>query len=203
MEKTTALKQLEFLKNKIRPMRLAAENWESDWQMLVSIMLSARTRDETTIQVCEEMFEKFPTIEDFSKLKIPHIMRLIGKINFFENKSRYLYEMTQKLILEFNSKVPRDFEKLLTLPGVGRKTANVFLAELGGANIGVDTHVEYISKYLKWTKNKDPEKIEYDLMELFPKEKWREINKTLVGFGKTYTSFIEKNKLLEEIKQLT
>jgi endonuclease III len=202
METLKALKQLKSLQNNSKKMRLAAENWKNDWQMLVSIMLSARTRDEVTIEVCENIFLQFPTMEEFSQLKIPHIMRLIGRINFFENKSKYLYLMTQKLINEFDSEVPLDFEKLMTLPGVGRKTANVFLAEKGGSNIGVDTHVGYISRYLGWTDKREVEKIEYDLMKLFPKEKWREINKTLVGFGKTYTIFSEKNKILDEVKKI-
>ena len=197
-----ALKQMEFLKTKSNKMRLAAEGWANDWQRLVSIVLSARTRDEVTIVVCEKMFEKFGTPEKFSKLNVENIKRLIGPINFFENKAKYLHDLTKMLLEDFEGKVPREIEKMIELPGVGRKTANVFLAEEGGANIGVDTHVNYISNYLNWTKSNNPEVIERDLQKLLPKEKWGEVNNTLVHFGKTYTSRKEKDKLLEEAKKI-
>jgi endonuclease-3 len=197
-----ALKQLEVLKRKGRQIRLAAEGWENDWQKLIAIILSARTKDEVTISVCENLFKKFPTMEDFSKLNLANIKRLIYNINFYENKSKYLQETTEKLITDFNGKVPKKVEELITLPGVGKKTANVFLAEMGKDYIGVDTHVNYISNYLGWTNSKNPEIIEKELKKLFPKTKWRELNKILVRFGKTYISKIEKNKILDEIKKI-
>lgn len=201
MDRKTALKQLRFLKSKEREMRLAADGWRNDWQRLVAILLSARTRDEVTILVCEKMFEKFPTMEEFSKLNIANIKRLIYNINFFENKAKYLHGMTKKIINDFDSKVPHSVEELITLPGVGRKTANVFLAQDGGAHIGVDTHVNYISNYLDWVNSENPVKVEEQLMELFPKSKWNEVNNTLVRFGKTYTSRKEKNMWLDYVKE--
>ena len=183
-------------------MRLAAEDWKNHWQRLVSILLSARTRDEVTIAVCEKMFEKFPTMEEFSKLNLANIKRLIYNINFYENKSKYLHDMTKELIERFNGKVPLTVEELITLPGVGRKTANVFLAQDGGDHIGVDTHVNYISNYLGWTNSTNPDIIEKELEKLFPKSKWGELNRSLVRFGKTYTSRIEKNKILDDIKEI-
>ena len=198
--RTTALKQLKFLDSKGRDMRLAAEGWRNDWQRLVAILLSARTRDEVTILVCEKMFEKFPTPEKFSKLNIANIRRLIQNINFFENKSNYLLNMTKRIVEEYNGQIPHDFDKLIELPGVGRKTANVFLAEDGGANIGVDTHVSYISQYLNWVDSSKPEIIEKELEELFPKPKWGIVNRTLVRFGKTYTSKKQKDTWLNYVK---
>lgn len=198
---STALKQLKFLESKGRKMRLAAEGWHNDWQKLVAISLSARTRDEVTILVCEKMFEKFPTPFEFSKLNISNIKRLIYNVNFFENKSNYIYNMTRKIIKDYNGEIPNDFEKLVELPGVGRKTANVFLAENGEETIGVDTHVSYISQYLGWVKTDKPELIEKQLKELFPKKIWGKLNRILVQFGKTYTSRIQKNMWLDYIKK--
>jgi len=201
----TAIKQLKILKEKGRKMRLAAEDWENEFQTLIAIILSARTRDETTIKVCEKMFEKFPTAEDFSKLNIENIKRLIYNINFYENKSKYLYDMTNKLIEKYGGKVPHDFDKIVELPGVGRKTANVFLTEIRADDaIGVDTHVNYCSRYLGWTNAKENQshKIEEDLKMLFPKKYWNSVNSTLVRFGKTYTSRMEKNKLLDEVNRV-
>jgi len=199
--RSTALKQLDFLDSKGKKMRLAAEGWHNDWQKLVAISLSARTRDEVTILVCDKMFEKFPTPFKFSKLNLSNIKRLIYNVNFFENKSRYIYNMTQEIIKKYDGKIPHNFEKLIELPGVGRKTANVFLAEDGGANIGVDTHVSYISQYLNWVNSSKPEIIEKQLEKLFPKSKWGIVNRTLVRFGKTYTSKKQKDTWLDYIKK--
>ena len=95
-----------------------------------------------------------------------------------------------------------DFDKLTELSGVGGKTANVFLSEYGDDAIGIDTHVSYVSQYLDWVKSNKPEKIEEELRELFPKNKWKILNTTLVRFGKKYTSRKEKDKLLDEINEI-
>ena len=102
---------------------------------------------------------------------------------------------------ECGGKPPHDHGKLILLPGVGRKTANVFLSEYGADAIGVDTHVAYISKKLGWTKHKDPHKIEKDLERLFPRNYWRIINRTLVRFGKTYQSRKKKDEILDRISK--
>lgn len=202
MNQKIALKQLSKLNKYGRDMRLAAKGWENDWQTLASIILSARTRDEVTIKVCTKMFEKFPSSSEFSKLKISKVKKLIGSINFFNNKSKMILNCAKVIEKNHNGIVPRDFEKLLLLPGVGRKTANVFLAEFGGANIGVDTHVSYISQYLKWANSDKPEIIEKQLGKLFPKSKWNKMNYIMVRFGKTYTSKKEKDFILDEIKKV-
>ena len=97
--------------------------------------------------------------------------------------------------------VPRRLEKLLLLPGVGRKTANVFLAEHGEHALPVDTHVFYISRKIGWAKNKSAQKVEEELKKLFPKKYWNRINSTLVRFGKTYTSKKQKNEIIGKIKK--
>jgi endonuclease-3 len=201
MDKIIALKQLKFLRSKAHPMRLAADGWRNDWQTLVAILLSARTRDEVTILVCEKMFNEFPNPEEFSKLKLSEIKKLIGSINFYNNKAKNLFLMTKMIIEEMSGKVPNNVEELIRLPGVGRKTANVFLANKGGANIGVDTHVNYISNYLGWADSEKPEVIEKELKKLFPKARWKDVNNTLVLFGKTYTSRKEKNRWLNYVKE--
>ena len=204
MDEKTALKQLEFIEKhpSIKKMRLAAESWASDFQTLISIILSARTLDETTIEVCKKLFEEHPSPKELSSASIKEIEKIINPINFYQNKSKYIINCSKEILQKFNGKVPNDFEKLVTLPGVGRKTANVFLAQKGGDNIGVDTHVSYISQKLGWTKNKNPDKIEKDLTNLFPKNYWKKINKALVRFGKSHTSRFYKNKLLEDMKKI-
>lgn len=201
IERKIALKQLKFLDSKAKKMRLAADEWKNDWQVLVAILLSARTRDETVISVCEKMFNRYPTAKKFSELKLGEIKKLIGSVNFYNNKSKMLYSMSHDIIEKFKCKVPQSVDELITLAGVGRKTANVFLGHKGGAHIGVDTHVNYISNYLGWVDSKDPVKIEQNLEKLFPKSKWNRIGNTLIRFGKTYTSKREKNAILDDIKK--
>jgi len=184
-------------------MRLAAEKWPTDFQTLISIILSARTLDETTIKVCNILFKKYPDEKSLLKAKIQDIQKIIKPINFYKNKSKSITNCSKTLQEKYKGEVPEDYEKLLELSGVGAKTANVFLSEIGKDAIGVDTHVSYISQYLEWTKSSKPEKIEEDLKKLFPKKYWKKLNLTLVKFGKKYTSRKEKNSLLDEIKKVS
>ena len=160
MDRKIAIKELNILEKRSSHMRLAAEQWASDFQTLIAIILSARTLDETTIRVCKKLFEKYPTEKCLSQASKEDIEKIINPINFYQNKSRYLVTCAKKLLEDYHGKVPHDFEKLVKLPGVGRKTANVFLSENGKDAIGVDTHVSYISQKLGWTEHQNPEKIE-------------------------------------------
>ncbi|MFA5953827.1 MAG: endonuclease III [Candidatus Pacearchaeota archaeon] len=197
-----ALKQLKELEILGKKMRLAADGWDNDWQTLIAIILSARTRDETTIKVCKKIFSKYPNPEKFSKLSLYSIKKLIYSVNFFNNKSKNIFLCTKKILNEYSGKVPEKFEELTKLPGVGRKTANVFLAEKGKQNIGVDTHVTYISNYLDWANSKKQNEIEKSLKRLFPKNKHKDLNWILVQFGKTHTSKKLKNEILDKIKKI-
>lgn len=184
------------------PMRLAAEGWDAEWKTLVAIILSARTRDETTIEVCKKLFAKYGEARALAIAHAREVAEIIGRVNFYKNKTKNIIAAAKTLIDEFGGEVPHDIEKLVTIPGVGRKTANVFLAEYGADAIGVDTHVSYISQKLGWTAHQDPAKIEKDLEKLFPKDLWHIVNRTLVRFGKSHTSRKEKDGLLEEIKRV-
>ena len=200
MNSKKALKQLKLIEKNQKKMRLAAQEWKSPFQILISTILSARTRDETTIPAAEKLFKKYPTAKKLSTAKTLDIQKIIKPVNFYRNKAKNIVECS-KQIVELR-KIPLEIDELVKLRGVGRKTANVFLSEIGKDGIGVDTHVAYISQKLEWTKNKNPHKIEIDLKELFPKKSWNRINETLVRFGKTHTSRKNKNELLEEIKKI-
>ena len=201
MSTKTALKQLKAL-SKSNPMRLAAEDWRAPWQTLISTIMSARTRDEVTIPVAEKLFKKYPSIQKLAKANIKQIQLIIKPVNFYKNKSKSVLNCAKTLVKDYNSKIPSTIDELIKLPGVGRKTANVFLSEYGKDAIGVDTHLAYISKKLGWTKNKHPYKIEKDLEKLFPRKYWRNINPITVRFGKTHTSRMKKDILLEKIRKL-
>ena len=123
-------------------------------------------------------------------------------VNFYKTKSKNIINSAKELVKNYNGKIPHDFDKLIELPGVGRKTANVFLAEHGKHALPVDTHVFQISRKLGWAKNDSPHGVEEELKNLFPKKYWRKINYTLVRFGKTYTSRKQKDKILNEIQRI-
>jgi endonuclease-3 len=201
MEKKVAIKELSILKKHTKNMRLAAEEWKSPWQTLIAIILSARTRDETTIHVSKELFERYPNAKDLACADIEDVKRIIRPINYYNNKSRNIINCSKKIFAEYSGSVPKEEDELLKLPGVGRKTMNVFLSEMGKDAIGVDTHVAYISQKFGCTKNSNPAKIEHDLKELFPKEYWRTLNSILVRFGKSHINKKAQNKLIDEIKK--
>jgi len=200
MDSKKAVLQFKSLQKLVRDknMRLAAE-WDTDWKILIATILSAVTRDEVTIPVCEELFKKYPSMERLSRARLSTVENLIKRVNFHKNKSKNIIATAR--ILK-NKKIPEKVSELITLPGVGRKVANVYLAEAHDAHaIGVDTHVARISYKLGWTASKNPAKIEKDLEALFPKKYWREINDTLVRFGKSYgLSRRREDEILAELK---
>jgi len=198
--KEKAIRQINQLKKVSNQMRLAAEGWDKQWKTLIATIMSARTRDETTLKVAEILFQKYKTLVELSKAQLDDIQNIIKPINFYKNKSKNILNCARVLAEKYKNQVPLDFKKLIELPGVGRKTANVFLSEYGCDAAPVDTHVSYISQKLNWTKNKNPSKIEEDLKKLFPKEYWSKINPILVRFGKTFTSRKKKNEILEKIR---
>lgn len=190
MNSKKAIKQLNYLKKLVdkhqeKP-RLAAEGWKKDWQTLISIILSAQTRDTITIVVCDNLFKKYKTPKALGEEKLSTIEKNISSVNYHKTKAKHIKE-TAKIISKIG--VPKNLDNLVKLPGVGRKTANVFLAETQNAPaIGVDTHVARLSVKLKWTDKKfeDRNGIEKDLEKLFPKKYWNKINEILVTFGQTY-----------------
>jgi len=202
MDSETAIKQLNELSRGVKEMRLAAEDWKNDYEILVSTILSARTRDETTIPVAEKLFKRYQNATSLSNASLSDVEEIIRPVNFYKNKSKNIINCAKMIVSEYNGEIPHDIDKLIELPGIGRKTANVFLAEKGKNAIGVDTHLAYISQKLEWTKNKQPYKIEKDLKKLFPENLWQHLNSIVVRFGKTYTNRKEKDKLLSQINKI-
>ncbi len=194
--------QLAKLEELSSSMRLAAEDWDQPWKTLLSTMMSARTRDEKTIPIATELFRKYGTLDSLAKADLRSIQKIIRPINFYITKSKNVRNCARILVEKYNGIIPHDFEKLIELPGVGRKTANVFLSEMGNDAIGIDTHVAYISRKLGWTDNKNPKKVEDDLKRIFPQNYWRKINHILVRFGKTHTSKMKKDELLRKIRDM-
>lgn len=175
-----------LLKEHSRDLRLAADDWDEDWKSLIATALSARTRDEKTIEVCNKLFSKYNSAEKLGKASLIDVEKIIKPVNYYKTKSKNIIKCAGIIAKKHSGNPPVNFSKLIELPGVGRKTANVFLSGMGRNTIGVDTHVAQISKKLGWTKNKKPELIEKDIKELFPRRLWRKINETLVRFGRSH-----------------
>ncbi|MBT4192036.1 MAG: endonuclease III [Candidatus Diapherotrites archaeon] len=196
------LRQLSELKKRSNRMRLAAENWDEEWKTLMAIILSAQSRDETTIRIAKALFEEYYSLDNLANARYWDVLKVLKSINYNRTKSKHIIACAKILVNIYGGKVPKRFGALLDLPGVGRKTANVFLSAIGQDSVGVDTHVFYISKKLGWSNSKNIKKVEFDLKKSFPKEYWNEINPALVRFGKTFTSKQEKDFILNKIKEL-
>lgn len=202
MDLQRALRQLSELKRLGGNMRLAAEAWGEEWKCLIATIMSAQSRDETTIPIAERLFEKYPTLLDLSKAKYEDVLFIFSGLNLNKGKSKNVIACAMEIVEHYGGNVPHDLDKLIELSGVGRKTANVFLSEVGKEGLAVDTHVYFISRYLGWSKEKNPHNVEHDLKKLFPSKHWSEVNPILVRFGKKYTSFKIKNELLEKISKI-
>ncbi|MCX6768269.1 MAG: endonuclease III [Candidatus Micrarchaeota archaeon] len=154
--------------------------------ILIFTVLSARTRDETTIKAGRRLLAHAPTPQKLSLLPISQIQKLIYPVGFYKTKAKHLHALAHKLISEFGGAVPSTFESLTSLPGVGRKTANIVLASAFGKHtIGVDTHVHRISNRLGLVKTKSPEKTNDALDRIIPNKYKKKFNMSMVAFGQT------------------
>jgi len=156
------------------------------YKVLISTLLSLRTKDEVTAKASYRLFEYADTPEKMVKLSEEEIQKLIFPVGFYKTKAKTIIETSQILINKFNSKVPDSLDELLNFKGVGRKTANLVLSlGYGQDTICVDTHVHRISNRWGAVSTKTPEETEFALMEKIPKKYWSEINDLMVAFGQT------------------
>ena len=158
----------------------------SAWELLVATILSAQSTDVNVNRVTPELFRKYPTVEAFAALSPEQLEPDVRSTGFFRNKSKSVVGAAKRVVAEFGGQVPDDIEKLLTLPGVARKTANVVLGSWFNKAVGVvvDTHVHRISRRLELTKQDDPQKIEQDLMKVIPREKWILFSHQIIWHGR-------------------
>jgi len=156
------------------------------FQLLVATILSAQCTDERVNKVTPELFQKYPTPQDFAALPQPLLEKEIRSTGFFRNKAKNIIGMSKRLVTDFNGQVPRTMDEMLTLPGVARKTANVVLGTAYGipSGIVVDTHVFRIARRLKLSSQDTPEKVEQDLMKLVPRERWISFGHQTIWFGR-------------------
>ncbi|MGD8565612.1 MAG: endonuclease III [Candidatus Bathyarchaeota archaeon] len=154
--------------------------------LLIATILSAQCTDKQVNKVTKILFKKFKTPEDYAKVDLEELENIIKSTGFYHRKARFIKLAAEKLIDEFNSQVPASMEKLTQLPGVARKTANIVLSNVFNINegIAVDTHVMRLSKRLRLTEEKERNKIEKDLMNLFNQDQWPMISTLLIAHGR-------------------
>ena len=146
-----------------------ALDFNSPLELLVALILAAQARDELVNEVTAEVFKKYRSAADYATASLAELQSAVGKINFYRNKSKSIQNCCRELVRRFGGKVPDNIDDLVSLPGVGRKTANIVLGNaFGQQTIGVDTHVMRLAQRLGFTKQTDPDKIEVDLLQIVP-----------------------------------
>ena len=162
-------------------------DYKSPLQLLIATQLAAQCTDARVNLVTPALFERYKTAEDFADADEAELSEYIRSTGFFRNKTKNIIACCKKLISDFNGEVPKTMEELLTLPGVGRKTANLVLGDIFGIpGIVVDTHAGRLSRRMGFTKNTDPFKVEKDLLKIIPTEKQMQFCHQLVFHGRKY-----------------
>ena len=185
MKKTDIKKFVEILKDTY-PDATCSLDFNTPFQMIVAVMLSAQCTDERVNKTTPALFERCKTIQDFANIDLSELEKIIHPCGFYKNKAKNIKLCAKQVLENFNGEVPQTMDELLTLAGVGRKSANVILLEAFGiANgIAVDTHAKRVSNRIGLSSQTEPEKIEQDLLKIFPKEYLKDINHLFVWHGR-------------------
>jgi len=189
------MKKQENLRNRVKkiirilskeiPDSTIALKFSNPLELLIATILSAQCTDVKVNQVTLDLFKKYRTAKDYAESNLGTLEEEIRPTGFYRNKAKSVQKCCQELVKRFGGEVPKTLDELVTLPGVGRKTANVLLANAFGIpGIAVDTHVHRVSRRIGLTKNDDPVKIEFDLMEIVPKEAWGHFSNLLIWHGR-------------------
>lgn len=185
MKKSNYVDIINVLK-KTYPEAKCSLDFNKPFELVVAVMLSAQCTDERVNKTTPALFSKYPTIESFANADITDLEKMIHPCGFYKNKAKNIIETAKKVLNDFDGIVPSNMEDLLTLPGVGRKSANVIMLEVFSIaqGVAVDTHCKRISNRLGLSKESDPTKIEFDLIQKFPPETLKDVNHLFMYFGR-------------------
>ena len=185
MYKKDVVKMIEILKQTY-PDATCSLDFKTPFEAVVAVILSAQCTDERVNKTTPALFKRCATIEDFANIDIKELEDLIHPCGFFKNKAKNIKLCAKQILENFNGQVPNNMKDLMSLAGVGRKTANVVLLEVFGIaeGVAVDTHAKRISNLTGLSNEKEPEKIEQDLIKVFPKEYLKDVNHLLVWHGR-------------------
>jgi endonuclease-3 len=183
--KARALKVIELLEKEYSNAEIALE-YTNPLELLIATILSAQATDEQINAITPKLFKKYKTAEDYANADLTELEQDIKSSGFYHNKAKNIKNCCKTLVEKFHSKVPKKMDELLELPGVGRKTANIVLANAFGVveGVAVDTHVGRLAQRLGLSQSGDPNKIEADLMKIVPKDKWMRITDLLIFHGR-------------------
>ena len=163
-------------------------SYSSPWELLVAVILSAQCTDKMVNRVTEKLFKKYTCLDDYISADMQEFEKDIFKTGFYRMKAKHILESARIVKERYVGKVPSTMKEILTLPGVGRKTANVVLGNAFGVvdGIAVDTHVGRLARVLQLSKQSDPEKVEKDLMKIVPQSEWLHFTYLLIEYGRAY-----------------
>ena len=185
MTKKNAIKIIEILKE-FYPDAKCSLDFNTPFEMLVAVCLSAQCTDERVNKTTLSIFAKYDTPQDFANADIHELEELVHPCGFYKNKAKNLKLAGEKIMKDFNGIVPQTMEELMTIPGVGRKSANVIMLEAFNMpqGIAVDTHCKRIANRLGFSKETEPSKIEQDLLKVIPKEYYKDVNHIFIWHGR-------------------
>lgn len=186
MKSKKEAKEIVNILKKYYPEATCSLNFETPFQIVIAVMLSAQCTDERVNKTTPLLFKDYGTPEKMAKIDIKKLEEIIHPCGFYKNKAKNALDCSKKLIIDYNSIVPNNMKDLMNLPGIGRKSANVIMLEAFNdpQGIAVDTHAKRISNKIGLSNNSDPEKIEQDLLKQFDKTDWKDINHLLVWHGR-------------------
>ena len=184
-EDTKRVKEIIEILSREYPDAKTALHFTNPLELLVATVLSAQCTDERVNKVTRDLFRKYRSAEDYARVDVAELEEDIRPTGFFRNKSKAIKSFCTDLVEKFDGKVPDSLEDLVSLSGIARKTANLVLGEVYGIpGIVVDTHVLRLSRLIGLTKNTDPTKVEFDLMEVVPKDQWIRFSNLLIFHGR-------------------
>ncbi len=179
-------KILETLKRHYPDANDTSLDYQDPFELLIATILAAQSTDKQVNKITPALFEKFPRPRDMAQAPITELEEAIRSTGFFRNKAKSIKQCAQHLVEQFGSQVPQNIDALTSLPGVGRKTANVVLGNAFGKDaIIVDTHMKRIASRLGLTTNANPDKIEKDLQQILPQGSWTDFSHKIIAFGRT------------------
>ena len=185
MNKKEAVEIIKKLKE-YYPDATCSLDFKTPFEMVISVMLSAQCTDERVNKTTPSLFEKYSTPQSICDIDIQELERIIYPCGFYKNKAKNIKAMAKEILDKYNGKVPETMEELITLPGVGRKSANVVMLEAfnNPQGIAIDTHAKRIANRVGLSKNTVPEKVEQDILKLIPKEYYKDVNHLFVWHGR-------------------
>ncbi len=189
LRKKRGVKILRVLR-RLFPQAKIMLRFSNNWELLVAVMLSAQCTDKKVNEVTEKLFKKYKKIDDYVRADQKEFEKDIHSTGFYRNKAKNILATARIIKEKFGGRIPKTMEELTSLPGVARKTANVVLGNAHGIveGLAVDTHVRRLANVLGLTDSSYPEKIEQDLMQIFPKKEWFDLTYRLIEYGRKYCS---------------